>query len=166
MTENNRIVQYPADTAVLREGENCTDMYQIIRGHAEIYTGYQTKEEVLLGIIGPQACFGEFGLLLHKPAIYTVVAYSDLVLLRITEESMGNFIKDNQWKIMAIMRNMANTMLVMQQQISLLANEVEQDRKPDPITIHKARRSLRGYAIYNTPPFDPSDMESLFDSLS
>ena len=160
--ESGSIIQVAHDTLVLREGETVPEMYQIIRGHAEIYTGYQTKEEVLLGIIGPQAVFGEFGLLLGRPSVYTVIAYSDLVLLRIGEGSLGSFIRDNQRKAIEIMRNMANTMMIMQQQISLFANELEAGRSPDPKTIKKARRNLRGYAIYSDYQADYEEFRNTF----
>ena len=168
--QNGSIMQFPRDTVILREGETTPEMYQIIKGHAELYTGYGTKEEVLLGIIGQQACFGEFGLLLGKPSVYTVIAYSDLVVLRIGEGSLGTFIRDNQRKVAEIMRNMANTMLVMQQHISLLSTELEKAQKEhgtDPETtkiIHRARRNLRGYAIYNAPLENFEDYMSVFNT--
>ena len=160
--QSGSIMKFPCDSIVLREGENDMNMYQILGGHAEIYTGYGTKEEVLLGVIGPQACFGEFGLLLKKPSIYTVIAYSDLVVLRISEDSFGAFVRDNQRKVTEIMRNMAKTIQVMHRQINLFVGELESGHKPDPDVLYHARRNLRSYAVY-TPQFDPSDIIS-FDA--
>ena len=166
MSEENsaRLVKFPQDAVILKEGEMNLDMYKIIQGHAELYTGYGTDHEVLLGIIGPQSCFGEFGLLLHKPAIYTVVAFSDIFAMRVTEGEMGDFVQQNHKNIIDIMRNMARTMMVMQTQIDLLSDEVINGTKPDEATIEEAKRNLRGYAVYN-PKMPQGGMTGKFHYL-
>ena len=146
---NARIMTFPAESIILREGEVNLDMYKIIKGNAEVYVGYGTKHETLLGIIGPQSCFGEFGLLLHKPAIYTVVAYSDVYAMRITEGEMGDFVLENHKSIIDIMRNMANTMLTMSVQINLLIKEIEEGKKPDIETVKQLQKQLQRRSIYN-----------------
>ena len=148
--ENNtdsRMMVIPEGTVILKEGEYNLDMYKILKGHAELYTGYGTDKEVLLGIIGPQSCFGEFGLLLKAPAIYTVVAYSDIYAMRITEGDMGDFVRENHKNIIDIMRNMSRMMMVMQQQIEMLTEEVIQSGKPDEKLIKQVHSNLRGYAV-------------------
>jgi CRP-like cAMP-binding protein len=146
--KKSKIISFPQDSIVLKEGDVNPDMYKIIKGHAEVYVGYGTDNESLIGIIGPRACFGEYGLLLKKPAIYTVVAYSDLYLLRITEGEMADFIQENHNSIMTIMRNMAGMMSTMRVQIDLLLKDLEKGKKPDTVTIQQLRRSMRGYSIY------------------
>jgi CRP-like cAMP-binding protein len=146
--KKSKIISFPEDSIVLKEGDVNPDMYKIIKGHAEVYVGYGTDNEALIGIIGPRACFGEYGLLLKKPAIYTVVAYSDLYLLRITEGEMADFIQENHNSIITIMRNMAGMMSTMRVQIDLLIKDLEKGKKPDTVTIQQLRRSMRGYSIY------------------
>ena len=146
--KKSKIISFPQDSIVLKEGDVNPDMYKIIKGHAEVYVGYGTDNESLIGIIGPRACFGEYGLLLKKPAIYTVVAYSDLYLLRITEGEMADFIQENHNSIITIMRNMAGMMSTMRVQIDLLLRDLEKGKKPDTVTIQQLRRSMRGYSIY------------------
>ncbi len=75
---DGKIIKFPRDSIIIREGETNPDMYKIVQGNAELYTGYGTDKELLLGIIGPQSCFGEFGMLIGAPSIYTVAAYSDV----------------------------------------------------------------------------------------
>ena len=149
-----KMVRFPCDTVILKEGENSEEMYKIIKGHAELYVGYGTPNESLLGIIGEQSCFGEFGLLLKKPAIYTVVAYSDILALRITEGDMGDFVQENHKNIIDIMRNMAGSMMTMRLQIDMLLKEIEGGKKPadDKMKekIRDARRMMRQYAIYRS----------------
>ena len=157
----SKMIKVPEGTVVVREGEVSLDMYKIIRGHAEVYVGYGTSGETIIGIIGPQSCFGEFGLLLKKPAIYTVVAYSELYLLRVTEGDIGDFVQANHKNIIDIMRNMASMMQTMRTQMDMMLRDLEEGRKPDKQTIRDIRRSMRGYSIYDADsgrPFEPPRM--------
>jgi CRP-like cAMP-binding protein len=142
------IVSFPADSLILKEGEVNLDMYKIIQGRAEMYIGYGTKKEVLLGIIGPGACIGELGLLMHSPAIYTVIAYSDVYAIRVTEERIGNFIQENHTSILQIMKNMAKTMSVMQYQITSLNEELSSYTKNDEDSFEEVKKELLR-SIYN-----------------
>lgn len=145
-----KIIKYPQDALILREGDLNTDMYKILKGHVEVYVGYGTPVESLLGILGEQACFGELGLLLNKPAIYTVVAYSDVLLMRIGEEDFADFVRDNHRNIIDIMRNMAGSMMTMRLQIDLLLKEIENGNKSKELKakIRDSKRIMRQYAIY------------------
>lgn len=154
-----RILKFSAESVILKEGEINLDMYKIIKGNAEVYVGYGTKHETLIGIIGPQACFGEFGLLLHKPAIYTIIAYSELLVLRITEGEMGNFVQENHKNIIDIMRNMANIMMTMSLQINMLLKEIEEGKEPDLEEIKALQKTIRRSSIFN-PNFSYSDYYS------
>ncbi len=122
--EGGSILRFEPEAVIIREGEVNPDMYKIIKGKAVIYTDYGTDKESVIGIIGEQACFGEFGLLLHKPSIYTVVAYGELCVMRINEGRMGDFVQTNHKNIIEIMRNMAGTMMIMRKQIDMLADEL------------------------------------------
>ena len=144
-----KLMQFPKDSVILREGEMNLDMYKIVQGYAEMYMGYGTDQEVLLGIIGPQTCFGEFGLLLKKPAIYTVVAYSNILAMRVTEGDVGDFVQENHKSIIDIMRNMAKSMMVMQKQIDMLSNEINEGKEDE-----RKRQNLRAYALNNSDKED------------
>ena len=122
----NKIYEIPPDTMILREGEINLDMYKIVSGHVEMYTGYGTPNEVLIGLLGPGTCFGEFGILTGQPAIYTIITYSKTQILRVTEGLMGDFIQENKDDILQIMRNMATNMTRMQHQINQLSHELEE----------------------------------------
>ncbi len=148
-----KIVKFAQDSVILREGEINNDMYKIIKGKAEMYTGYQTPTESILGIIGEQACFGEIGLLLGKPSLYTVVAYSDVFAMRIGRDEVIDFVSTNQRNIVDIMKNMADSMLSMRFQIELLLKELQNTNKVETIDLNEkirdVRRALREYAIYS-----------------
>lgn len=145
-----KMITFPEGTVIIRERQLNPEMYKIIRGHAEVYVKYGTKQETLISIIGPQACFGEFGMLLGKPEIYTVVAYSDVFVLRIVEGEMGDFVQENHKNIVDIMRNMANTIMTMKFQIELLLEELENGKKPDENTLLKAKKAIQGYGMYRS----------------
>ena len=105
------VIQVPEGTVIMREGEANMDMYKIISGNVELYRGYETKDEAIIGIKSKDDYFGEMGLLTGgKPAIYTVVAYSEVLLLRITEKDIDDFILKNHVDVLRIMRGMANSM--------------------------------------------------------
>ena len=124
IVNRNKIFEVPEGTVILKEGEINLDMYKIVSGHVEMYTGYGTENEVLIGLIGSGSCFGEFGILTGAPAIYTIITYSKTRLLRITEGLMGDFIQENHEDILKIMRNMATNMTRMQHQINQLSEEL------------------------------------------
>ncbi|MCR5684889.1 MAG: cyclic nucleotide-binding domain-containing protein [Lachnospiraceae bacterium] len=143
-----KIFQMTAGAPVLKEGEMKSEMYKIIKGHVEVYIGYGTDKETLIGILGPQDCFGEFGILLHEPSAYTVIAYSDIMLLRITEGEIGDFVQQNHKNIIQIMQNMARTIMTMRLQIDMLLNDMEHGIKPDEKAVHEIEKTMKGYSVY------------------
>ena len=142
MADVGKLVKIPEGMTILAEGEVNLDMYKIISGHAEVYMGYGTDSETLIGIIGPQSCFGEFGMLLEKPAIYTVIAYSEVLLMRITKGEMGDFIQQNHKSVMDIMQNMAHTMMTMRTQIDMLINDLNEGKKLDEKQKHDIEKVI------------------------
>lgn len=145
-----RMVRFEQDAVILREGEQSREMYRIVKGNAEVYVGYGTDKETIIGIIGPQSCFGELGLLCGEPSIYTVVAYSDLYAMRITEEALEDFVETNRHTIVEIMRNMAETMVSMRFQIDLLLKEIEGGKKVDQDTLLRTKKALRSYGMFQS----------------
>ena len=108
------MMKVPAGSVIIQEGESNMDMYKIISGNVEIYTGYGTPGESILAIKSKGDYFGEMGLFTGgKPAIYTVVAYTDLLLLRITEANVDDFILNNHTDVYNIMKHLAETMYSM-----------------------------------------------------
>ena len=148
MASTGKLTRLPEGTKILAEGELSSDMYKILDGHAEVYINYGTQRETLIGIIGPQACFGEFGLLLNKPAIYTVIAYSEILLIRITADELGDFVTQNQKSIIDIMKNMSRTMLTMRTQMDLLLNDLEEGSKPDEKDVHDIEKTIATYTVF------------------
>ncbi len=147
-----RLVKYEEGSIILREGDANTEMYKIISGFAEVYVEYGTPKESLIGILRPQSCFGELGVLLSKPSIYTVVAYCDMLVMRVAESELGGFVAENQKNIIDIMRNMANSVLTMRAQIDLLLKDMEAMGRSQKIDLslkkQQAKQLLKQYTVF------------------
>ena len=159
----NKIYDVPEGTMILKEGEKNLDMYKILSGHVEMYTGFGTDNEVLIGVLGPGACFGEFGILTGKPAIYTIIAYSKLKIYRITEELMQDFMKDNPESVLQIMKNMAGNMMRMQHQINQLSEELSEISEAGKVE-DLAKENMRQYVL-NTVKTDDKEKSTQNDGL-
>ena len=165
VTIRNQIYDVPQGMTILKEGEINLDMYKILKGHVEMYTGFGTENEVLLGLLGPGTCFGEFGILTKKPAIYTIIAYSNLKILRVTEELMMDFMKANPENVLQIMKNMANNMMRMQHQIGQLTTEIAElsndlNNFENYKTSDMIKNMLRSYAIYDNNSSDDEQSDN------
>ena len=109
---------------IVQEGEMSLDMYKIVSGKAEMYVGYGTEKETFIGILNEGDYFGEMGMLARRPAIYTIVMYSDGLLLRITPQDIVDYIKNNEHDILSIMVHMANSMYNLKTNIELLTEDI------------------------------------------
>ena len=145
-----QMVKYSEGDIILREDEVNDNLYKIIKGHAEVYVGYGTDHETLIKIIGEQACFGELGMLLHKPSIYTIVAFSEILVMIIPEDSFEEFVKSNHQVVFNMLRNTTETMLTFKLHIDLLLKEIENGQKPDEKTIKSVKHLMRGIGIYKS----------------
>ena len=122
-----KFIQIPADTVIIREGEKNDDMYKIISGRAICSINYGTDSEYLLGSLSDGKTFGEYSILTGNPGIYTVTAYSDMLLLRISRSDFEDFIQMNAANSVNIMRNMAAMMRMMKANIDMLNGELRTD---------------------------------------
>ena len=119
------MMKIPAGTVIIREGEANTDMYKILSGNVELYAGYGTEQEAILGIKSKDGYFGEMGLFSGgKPAIYTAVAYSDLLLMRITNADLEDFLLNNHVDVLKIMRHMADSMYNLKYAMTLYVEDL------------------------------------------
>ena len=151
VVNRNKIYEVPEGVTILNEGEVNLDMYKILSGHVEMYMGYGTDNEVLIGMLGPGACFGEFGLLTGQPAIYTIITYSTTKILRVTEALMTDFMTQNPDSILQIMKNMANNMMKMQHQVNQFSRELAEQRGEDVHFLDDKliKENLKNYVLNN-----------------
>lgn len=113
-----------ADKVILKEGSRNNYVYKIISGRAVCYINYGTDDEYLLGSLKEGSTFGEFSLLTGKPNIYTVVAFTDMLLMRIERGEFSKFIGLNVGNAVTIMQNMASMMNIMKVNIDMINEEL------------------------------------------
>ena len=121
--DGTKMLKFSEDEVILREGETNTEMYKIVAGRALCYFGYGTEDEYLLGTLKEGHTFGEYSLLTGKPGIYTIVAYSDVLLLKIDQYDFTNFINMNVSNAVEIMKNLARVISVLKVNIDMLRGE-------------------------------------------
>ncbi|MBR6229803.1 MAG: cyclic nucleotide-binding domain-containing protein [Eubacterium sp.] len=124
--------RYEENDIILREGDTDTNLYKVLSGNVEVYSGFGTDRENILGILSEGDYFGEMGLLTGAPAIYTVIAYNNPLVLSVEKDDLFSYVKQNYSDLIAIMENMARSMLNMKKNIDLLTNDAAfllKDRK-------------------------------------
>ena len=124
--------RYEENDIILREGDTDTNLYKVLSGNVEVYSGFGTDRENILGILSEGDYFGEMGLLTGAPAIYTVIAYNNPLVLSVEKDNLLSYVKQNYSDLIAIMENMARSMLNMKKNIDLLTNDAAfllKDRK-------------------------------------
>lgn len=128
----SKMIRFAEDQIILEQGSTEKVLYKIIHGKVIVYLNYGQEDEYIVGILPEQRCFGEFTILCGQPSIYTVVAYSDVLLLRILEDDFDDFIRNNSGNAIGIMRNLANTLVTLSFNINLILEELEQGKKIEP----------------------------------
>ena len=68
-------------------------------------------------------CFGEYSALTGNPGIYTVVAFTDMIVIKITKEDLITFVEMNAKNALDIMENTAKMLNVMAINIEMLRQE-------------------------------------------
>ena len=152
------LMKIPEGTVIVKEGEANMDMYKIVSGCVEAYTGYGTERESILGILGKGQYFGEIGLLSQKPSIYTIVAYSDVAVMRITMTEIDEYIKTNHHDILEIMQKMAETMYSMKYSMDMVMDDMQLAKDERMAGQYKAFFAKQ-FAKYNVQRDFPSSFD-------
>ena len=121
-----KFVKVPAEKVILREGTKNNEMYKIISGRAVCSINYGTDNEHILGVLKEGKTFGEYSLLSGESAIYTVTAFTDMLLLRIESGDFMNFLEISAANSLNIMQNMASMMNMLKVNIDMLNEELHQ----------------------------------------
>ncbi|MDE5933054.1 MAG: cyclic nucleotide-binding domain-containing protein [Lachnospiraceae bacterium] len=145
--ENAALVKFHADDVIMKEGGTYEEMYKIISGSVAVYIRYGEKEEHLIGIYSKSKCFGETNVLSDQPGIYTVVAYDDVLLMRITRDSLEEFIRNNPRNAIDIMQNMVHTNMLMQKNIDLLLDDLYEKKDINKRRTEDLKNKIMQYRI-------------------
>ena len=109
---------------ILRENEIDSRMYKVVSGKMEVYIGYGTDRETIIGILSEGAYFGELGVLTDSASIYTVVAYCDSLILEIKKDEIENYASLNYRDLLSIMTNMAASLIEFKKNIEMLTDDI------------------------------------------
>ena len=145
--EDARMKIFYEDEIIIREGEIYHEMYKIVSGSVAVYLRYGEKDEHLIGIISKSKCFGELHVLSKQPSIYTVIAYDEVLLMRITKDSLEEFIANNPRNAIDIMQNMVHTNLLMQKNIDLLLDDIYEKQDINKRRTEEIKKKIMQYSI-------------------
>lgn len=140
--------RFNEDDVIIREGEVYDEMYKIVSGRVAAYLNYGEENEYIVGILSEHQCFGEAGPLSSAPALYTVVALTDVLLLPYGNGDMDNFILENHTAVLQVMRNMVRTMNVMRKNIDLLMEELKYVEPPESKKFKALELKLERYKMF------------------
>ena len=145
--ENATMLKFHADDIIMKESEIYEEMYKIISGSVAVYIRYGEKEEHLIGIYSKPKCFGEPNVLSSQPSIYTAVAYDDVLLMRITKDSLEEFIRNNPRNAIDIMENMVHSNMLMQKNIDLLLDDIYEKQDINKRRTEEIKNKIKRYSI-------------------
>ena len=140
--DSSRLIQFKENDVIVKEGELYTEMYKLVSGKAAVYINYGEEDEYLLGVLSEQQCFGETSILSKKPALYTVVAFSDVLLMRITEEEFEDFIKNNSKNAMDMIRNLAREVTNLRCNLDMVMQEISKDRTGEIVNVRELKHRM------------------------
>ncbi len=140
-----RMQTFHAEEMILKEGEESDSMYKILSGSVAVFNRYGEKEEHLIGIYSKGRCFGELNVFSNLPCIYTVVAYNDVLVMRVTTDSLEEFIATNPRNVIDIMHNMAHTIRMMQMNIEFLIDDFSKKEDEDEKKREDVRKKIMQY---------------------
>lgn len=149
---DNNIINFNEDDIILTENESTPNMFYVLSGAVTLYHNYGSKNELLLGICGKGKVFNEVGLINNGSSLYTAVAYSDVTLVKITEDNFINFIEEYPQKVMDMLRHMTKINEMLMRNVELLINELDQSilakERNDQLRANIARYAVRGINAY------------------
>lgn len=116
-------MDYKEDDIILKEKAESRFMYLILQGEVALYSGYQTKEEYLFGLVGKGKTFGEIGLLNHENSIYTAVAVTNVKVAVFSEFELGSFIRNYPDQALGVMRSVARMNKVFKMNLKMVMEE-------------------------------------------
>ncbi len=145
--DNSKMQTFHADEVIMREGVTYHEMYKILSGSVAVFMRYGEKDEHLLGIYSKSKCFGEIHVLSFQPSIYTVVAYDEVLVMRITKDTLEEFFRNNPRNAIDIMQNMVHTYTLMQKNIGLLLDDIYEKQDVNKKRTEELKKKIMQYSI-------------------
>jgi len=92
---------------IFNQGDKGTEMYVVADGHINIHLPGEGSRRVSLKDITRGEYFGELALFDDKPRSASALATTDAILLELTRETLGDYLRKRPHAAMAILRTMA-----------------------------------------------------------
>lgn len=124
LTDHPRMLRFHSDDVILRQGSTEKYLYKLISGTVALYFNYGQKNEYLLGLLNAPEFFGELTILTDRPQPYTVVAFEEVTVVRVTEQEFPVFIQGNYQNALLIMRDLARAFTMLQTNTEQLLGEM------------------------------------------
>ncbi|MEP2759806.1 MAG: cyclic nucleotide-binding domain-containing protein [Hyphomicrobiales bacterium] len=84
----SEVVQIPEDQAIVREGEETSDLFLLVEGQARVIRTDPNGEIITLGVVSIGECIGELAFLDGEPRAASVIAQTPCALVKIPEEAL------------------------------------------------------------------------------
>ena len=112
---------------ILREGEESTDAYIILKGEVNV-----VKNNKVIATLGENNLFGEIGLVDQRPRTATCIAKTPVTLGTVTRENYTKLLEHRPSAVLPILRLVADRMRNLMQFVEGLAHvQPEPDKKED-----------------------------------
>lgn len=147
LNKNGAMQKFSADEIIMREGEKCDIMYKILSGSVVIYMRYGEEDEHIVGIYSKSRCFGEMNVFSEQPCIYTAVAYDNVLLMKVTKDSVEQFMANYPRNAVDIMKSMAQSFQVMQKNVELLLDDLYEKDHINKKRTNELRDKIMQYSI-------------------
>jgi CRP-like cAMP-binding protein len=92
IAERFKMRQVGADDVLITEGKNSDGLYVVLHGQVKVEKVVEDGQEVPLALLKEGDLFGEISLLTRKPAIATVTATGNTILLKLPRENFQELI--------------------------------------------------------------------------
>tara|TARA_Y100000590_G_scaffold441185_1_gene567495 strand:+ start:438 stop:956 length:519 start_codon:yes stop_codon:yes gene_type:complete len=122
--EMKTLFKRPGDV-IIREGENSTDAYIILRGEVNVI-----KNKKIIATLKENSLFGEIGLVDQRPRTATCVAKTGCTLGTVTRENYTKLLEHRPKAVLPILRLVADRMRNLMSFVEGLAH-VESSKEPN-----------------------------------
>ena len=110
MLRSGKMVNFPADHVICREGDHGSTLYIILSGGARVTKAMKVvggNEERLLTSLQPGDFFGEMAIIHGAPRAATITTTSPATMMEFTQESFGRLFKNSKSMSLALVREVS-----------------------------------------------------------
>jgi small-conductance mechanosensitive channel/CRP-like cAMP-binding protein len=127
LAKGSRLLLFSPGEAIIRQGDEGSELYGLERGEVEILVTLGASEKVRVGKLGPGAIFGEAALLTGGARTATIVALTECELLAVSRKAFQSVIKSNP----ELAESFTNLLASRMDQLSQTINDAEAEGRLD-----------------------------------